>query len=161
MKIIISHAYIAVQQLSSKGIITFKFNASCKFYFHTAFRQNATGPSSVCEGSDVTLQCVIIFTSASDVVTVQTTIWNRNEFPVIEAVNSSGTFYIPNHNQPNDPDTGLPSNDLVITNVRLDDDNTNYTCTASGSGITSSVILNVIGKFYVFLCVCTMQITVP
>ena len=36
--------------------------------FSIAFRQNATGPSS--DGSDVALQCVIIFTSAIDMVTV-------------------------------------------------------------------------------------------
>ena len=138
--------------MSSKG------NASCKFYFYTAFRQEATGPSSVCDGNDVTLQCVIIFTSASDVVTVQSTVWSRNGMSVIEAVNSSGIFYIPNHNQLRDPDTGLLS-DLVITNVRLEDNNTVYTCTASGSGITSSVMLNVTGKLYLYLYVCIMQIT--
>ena len=47
----------------------------------------------------------------------------------------------------------------MITNVRLEDDNTVYTCTATNSGITSSVMLNVIGKFYEYLYVCTMQIT--
>ena len=108
----------------------------------------------------MTLQCVIIFTSASDVVTVQTTIWSRNEMAVIETVNSSGTFYISNHSQPINPDTGLPSNDLVITNVRLDDDNTVYTCTATGSGITSSVMLNVIGIYtcvHVDIRICAKQ----
>ena len=35
--------------------------------------------------------------------------------------------------------------DLVITNVTLEDDNTVYTCTAIGSTITSSVVLNVTG----------------
>ena len=111
-----------------------------------AFRQEATGPSSVCEGSNVTLQCVIIFTSSGGEVTVQTTVWSRNGMPVIETMNSSGTFYIPNHSQLVDPDTGVQS-DLVITNVRLEDDNTVYTCTAARSDITSSVMLNVIGIY--------------
>ena len=97
----------------------------------------------------MTLQCVIIFTSASDVVTVQSTVWSRNGLSVIN---------IPNHNQLLDPDTGVPS-DLVIINVRLGDDNTVYTCTATGSSINSSVVLNVIGKLYLYLYVCTMQIT--
>ena len=30
------------------------------------FSQPATGPSSVCEGSDVTLQCVVVFISADN-----------------------------------------------------------------------------------------------
>ena len=109
--------------------------------FSIAFRQEATGPSSVCEGSNVTLQCVIIFTSSGGTVTVQTTEWSRNGMSATD---------IPNHNQLNDPDTGVLS-DLVITNIRLEDDNTVYTCTASGSGITSSVMLNVIGKFHLYV----------
>ena len=111
-----------------------------------AFIQNATGPSSVCEGSDVTLQCVIIFTSSGGVVTVQPTVWRRNGMEVIETVNSSGTFYIPNHSQLVDPVTGVQS-DLVITNVRLEDDNTNYSCSAANTDITSFVMLNVIGIY--------------
>ena len=114
--------------------------------FSIAFKQNATGPSSVCEGSDVTLQCVIIFTSSGGLVTSQATIWTRNGMPVIETVNSSGTFYIPNHSQLVDPVTGLAS-DLVITNVTLEDDNANYSCTAATTDIASSVMLNVIGTY--------------
>ena len=146
------------QYLSSKYTfcINFKHLYVATVHGFLAYRQNATGPSSVCEGSDVTLQCVIIFTNPSDEVTVQPTIWNRNGIPVIETINSSGTFYIPNHSQLRDPITGLPS-DLVITNVRLEDDNIVYTCTASGSDITSSVILNVTGKLYVYRYVNTID----
>ena len=118
----------------------FHVNFTCTFSI--ALNQSATGPSSVCEGSDVTLQCVIIFTSASNVVTKQAIVWNRN--------NGESVTNKTNHNQLHDPDTGKAS-DLVITNVRLEDDNTVYTCTAPGSNITSSVVLNVTGKFY--LCI--------
>ena len=127
--------------------------------FSIAFRQEATGPSSVCEGSDVTLQCVVIFTSSGGVVVEQSTIWSRNGMSIIETFNSSGTFYIPNHTQLVDPDTGLPS-DLVITNVRLEDDNTVYTCTTTGSSITSSLMLNVIGIYtcvHVNIHICAKQ----
>jgi len=36
--------------------------------------------------------------------------------------------------------------DLVITNVSLEDDNTEYECTAENSDITSSIVLNVTGQ---------------
>ena len=108
-----------------------------------AFRQRATGPSSVCEGSDVTLQCVIVTTNPDNTVTVQPTVWTRNGMPV-QVTNTSGRFLLPNHNITFNFTTG-GFTVLVITNVTLDDNNTAYTCAATGAVITSSVVLNVTG----------------
>ena len=112
-------------------------------YFCLAFSQPATGPSSVCEGSDVTLQCVIVRINPDNTVIVQFTVWSRDGMSV-EATNTSGSFLIPNHNPTFNSTTGAFT-DLVITNVTLEDDNTVYTCTATGTPITSSVVLNVTG----------------
>ena len=108
----------------------------------SAFSQPATGPSGVCEGSDVTLQCVIILNPGN---TVQSTVWSRNGMPVQLA---NGSF-IPNHNQTFNSTTG-GFTDLVITDITLEDDNTVYTCTATGATITSSVVLNVSGSVHTY-----------
>ena len=106
----------------------------------SAFTQPVTGPSSVCEGSDVTLQCRIVFNGNP-----QNSVWYRNGTQV-----RVGNNLIPNHNQILNSTTGSLT-DLVITNVTLEDDNIVYTCNSSDGSITSSVVLNVSGK----LCVCT------
>ena len=116
--------------------------------FFLAFRQPATGPGSVCEGSDVTLQCVVVYINPDNTVTVQSTVWSRDGMP-IEVTNASGYFFIPNHNLTFNSITG-GFTDLVVTNVTLEDDNTVYTCTATGTPITSSVVLNVTGN----MCTC-------
>ena len=108
-----------------------------------AFRQNATGPSSVCEGSDVTLQCVIVRINPDNTTIVIDSAWSRDGMPVI-VTNTSGNFFIPNHNPTFNSTTG-GSTDLVITNVTLDDNNTPYTCTATNAPIISSIVLNVTG----------------
>ena len=54
--------------------------------------------------------------------------------------------FIPNHNVVLNSTTGVPT-DLVITNVTLEDDNTVYTCNSTDHNITSSVVLNVSGKY--------------
>ena len=112
------------------------FTCACSL----AFRQRATGPSRVCEGSDVTLQCVIVLISADNTTTVQSSVWTRD-----------GTLAttLPNHRLMFNSTTG-GFTDLMITNVTLEDDNTVYTCSASGSTITSSVVLNVTGN----MCTC-------
>ena len=110
--------------------------------FSLAFRQEATGPSSVCEGSDVTLYCVIVLTNPDNTIAVQSSVWEKDGMSV---------FTLSNHNVIFNSTTGAFT-DLVITNVRLEDDNTVYTCTATGSTITSSVMLNVIGMY--IMCTC-------
>ena len=109
-----------------------------------AFSQRATGPSSVCERSDVTLQCRVVFNGNP-----QNSLWYRNGTAV-----RVGNVFIPNHSQIVNSTTGVFT-DLVITNVTLEDDNTVYTCTSNGNGITSSVVLNVSGKLYVCGYKCT------
>ena len=107
---------------------------------YLAFRQPATGPSNVCEGSDVTLQCKVVF----DDIEVES-VWFRNGTPV-----RMGNDFIHNHNVVLNSTTGVRT-DLVITNVRLEYDNTVYTCSSTGDSITSSVVLNVTGKLYVHI----------
>ena len=102
-----------------------------------ALRQRATGPSSVCEGSDVTLQCVIVLIN-NNTTTVQPTVWTMPP-DIIPA-----PFNFTNHKLIfNSTTTGLT--DLVITNVILENDNTVYNCSTIGTTITSSVVLNVTG----------------
>ena len=108
-----------------------------------AFSQPATGPSSVCEGSDVTLQCRVVFNG-----NLQNSAWYRNGVAV-----KVGNKFIPNHHQILNSTTGSLT-DLVITDVTLEDDNTVYTCNSSVDSITSSVVLNVSGK----LCILSMSL---
>ena len=98
--------------------------------------QPATGPSSVCEGSNVTLQCRVLFNDNP-----QNSLWHRNETSV-----RVGNDFIPNHNQILNSTTGAFT-DLVITNVTLEDNNTVYTCSSNDGSIISSVVLNVSGKY--------------
>ena len=115
-----------------------------------AFRQRATGPSSVCEGSDVTLQCVVVFISADNTTTVHSSVW-------IRALDGKLANLLPNHTEVVNFTTGVV-NDFVITNIALKDDNTVYNCGASGTTITSSVVLNVTGNFYLYIYVDTIFI---
>ena len=108
-----------------------------------AFSQPATGPSSVCEGSDVTLQCVVVLNNPDNTITVQPTVWSRNISGILTTV-ATGTP--PNHRLVFNSTTG-GFTDLVITNVTLEDDNTVYNCSGIAATINSSVVLNVIGKF--------------
>ena len=85
----------------------------------------------------MTLQCRIVFNDNA-----VESVWFRNGTSV-----RMGNDHIPNHNQTLNSTTGVFT-DLVITDVTLEDDNTVYTCTNSGDSITSSVVLNVLGKLY-------------
>ena len=115
-----------------------------------AFSQPATGPSSVCEGSDVTLQCVVVFISADNsTVTIQSNVWSRNVSGMITAITTQTP--IPNHRVVFNSNTGTVT-DLVITNVSLEDNNAVYIC-AIGATITSSVVLNVTGNNMDVVCV--------
>ena len=84
----------------------------------------------------MTLQCRIVFNDNAI-----GSVWYRNGTAV-----RSGNDFIPNHNQTLNSTTGVFT-DLVITNVTLEDDNTVYTCTSNGNGITSFVVLNVSGEY--------------
>ena len=112
-------------------------------HYSLAFTQPATGPSSVCEGSDVTLQCRVVFNGNP-----QNSAWFRNGTAV-----RVGNDFIPNHNVVLNSTTGSLT-DLVITDITLEDDNTVYTCNSIDDSITSSVVLNVLGK----LCMLSMNL---
>ena len=131
--------YIYVAHTSAI-IIILLFKLLCKFcmYFSLAFSQPATGPSSVCEGSDVTLQCVIVIISADNTTSVQSSVWTI-------APDATLPTLLPNHRLLFNSTTGAFT-DLMITNVTLEDDNTVYTCSAIGATIISSVVLNVTGN---------------
>ena len=108
-------------------------------HYSSAFSQPATGPSSACEGSDVTLQCRIVFNGNLQ----RDSVWYRNRTPV-----RVGNNFIPNHNQILNSTTGAFT-DLVITDVTLENDNTVYTCNSTDNSITSSVVLNVSGNVHI------------
>ena len=99
----------------------------------TAFSQPVTGPSITCQGNDVTLQCVILRNGAAVDL-----IWRRNGTLVDTNVFTDHQIVFNS--------TYNAFTDLVITNVTLEDDNTEYECTAVGSDINSSIVLNVTGQ---------------
>ena len=99
----------------------------------TALSQPATGPSITCQGSDVTLQCVILRNG----VAVDPD-WRRNGILV-------DTNVLTNHQYVFNS-TYNAITDLVITNVGLEDDNTEYECTVATNDITGSIVLNVTGN---------------
>ena len=111
--------------------------------FSLVFSQRATGPSVVCEGSDVTLQCVIVCIKADNTAFTLSSLWITAD--LIPAT------ILPNHRMVFNSTTQA-STDLVITNVTLEDDNTVYICTTPNLDITSSVVLNVIGN----MCKCVL-----
>ena len=100
----------------------------------TVLIQPATGPSiTTCQGSDVTLQCVILRNGVAVDLN-----WRRNGTLIDRNVLTDHRFvFNSNHNA---------NTDLLITNVGLEDDNTEYECTTPGSDITSSIVLNVTGN---------------
>ena len=98
--------------------------------------QSATVPSIICQGSDVTLQCVIL----------------RNGQPVDVDWRRNGTLLDPS----NDPNYHIPFNnafnaltDLVIIDIPLSYDNSQYTCSDGLNIVSSTVVLNVIGVFII------------
>ena len=120
-----------------------KFLLVVSYMFSLAFSQRATGPSVVCKGSDVTLQCVIVFTRTDNTVFTLSSLWITADF--IPATT------LPNHRLVFNSTTQA-STDLVINNVTLEDDNTVYICIAPNLVITSSVVLNVTGN----MCKCVL-----
>ena len=100
--------------------------------FVLALHKPATGHSITCQGSDVTLQCVIL----------------RNGVPVDPVWRRNGTIVdtnvFTNHQFVFNSTTNV--NDLVITNVGPEDNSIEYECSVPLSNITSTVILNVTGQ---------------
>ena len=97
----------------------------------------------------MTLQCAVIFTSPDNTTSVQVATWERDGI---------GANTIPNHNV---VFTGGDTN-LEITNVRLENDSTVYTCRSGDNSITSSVVLNVTGNVHMYtvhvnMCVDTLS----
>ena len=81
---------------------------------------------------------MLVFISADDAVTVQSSVWT---------IAPDGTLAasLPNHIVVFNSTTGVV-NDLVIINVTLEDDNTVYNCADPIAIISSSVVLNVTGN---------------
>ena len=100
------------------------------FLMYVALKQTATGPSIICSGSDITLRCVILLNGRSEPA-----VWMRNGSTIVPS----------NHQSVYNPTVGAFT-DLLITNVGLNDDNTEYQCTAIGSNINSSLLLDVTGQ---------------
>ena len=90
-----------------------------------------TAPNTICQGSNVTIQCVILRNGVP-----LDTIWQRNGLPVV----IDGTNYDLLFNDTFNADT-----DFVISNITSDDDNTEYMCSNAGNNIVGLVVLNVTG----------------
>jgi len=98
-----------------------------------ALSRPATGPSLACQESNVTLQCLIL----------------RNGVPLDPIWRRNGTIVDTNvltDHQVVFNSTYNANTDLVIKNVTLEDNNTEYECTVQNSGITSSLVLHVAGQ---------------
>ena len=91
----------------------------------------------------MTLQCVVVFISADNTTSVRDSVWSRNTSGIITTISTQTP--IPNHRLLFDFPNGAFT-DLVITDVTLEDNNTVYSCSAAGTTITSSVVLNVTGN---------------
>ena len=91
----------------------------------------------------MTLQCVVVLISADNTTSVRDSVWSRNTSGIITTISTQTP--IPNHRLLFDSTTGAFT-DLVITDVTLEDNNTVYSCSAAGTSITSSVVLNVTGN---------------
>ena len=121
------------------------------FYVPIELNQSVTSPSVICQGSDVTLQCVIL----------------RNGVPVDIRWRRNGTLVDTNVLTNHDTvfnNTFNALTDLVITNVTLQDNNVQYSCSDITNNIVSSVVLNVTGrvicKYTYVLYVYTMYVRV-
>ena len=97
-----------------------------------AFSQTAAGPSSICQGNDAILKCKILIANH----TATPANWSRDGQPV---------GYTSKHTTVFNTTDGITY--LVVHNVSVEDDNrSQYTCSDDEGTISSSVMLNVIGK---------------
>ena len=100
--------------------------------------QRVTAPSLICQGSDVTLSCVILRNGQA--VDIQ---WRRNGM-IIDFDDANYDIVI---NATLNAITGL-----VIMDIPLDDNNTEYSCSDAGGNINSAVTLNVTGTVIRYAC---------
>ena len=107
---------------------------------------SVTVPSVICQGSDVTLRCVILRNGQA--VDLD---WRRN-----------GTLLDPS----TDPNYKIIFNatfnantDLKIIDVSLSDDNSQYTCSDTSSNSDSTVVLSVTGMFIIMHGCTVLQVT--
>ena len=100
------------------------------YILHIELNQSVTAPSVLCQGSDVTLQCVILRNGAPVDIS-----WRRNGTIV-------DTNVLANHNTLFNI-TFNAVTDLLITDVTLQDNNVQYSCSDNDNNINSSVVLNV------------------
>ncbi|XP_065915459.1 uncharacterized protein [Dysidea avara] len=123
-----------VMQIDNKmlAVVGLLLLVKCTLQQNFTLSQPATGPSITCQGSDVTLQCVILRNGVPvDIV------WRRNGTIVDNDILTNHQVVLNS--------TYNANTDLVITNVGLEDDNTEYQCRVVNSNITSSIVLNVEG----------------
>ena len=103
--------------------------------------QSITAPNTICQGSNVTIQCILLRNGVA-----LDTAWQKNGVPV----DIDGTNYDLLFNDTFNADT-----DFVIVNITSADDNTEYMCSNAGNDIVGLVVLNVTGMniylVYVFI----------
>jgi len=106
---------------------------------YTAFSQEATGPSSTCQGSNATLSCQILNANQ----TATPAVWRRDGQLVKNSSKHTVVFNIADE-----------MTYLVVHNVSGHDDNgSEYTCSDTESKISSSAILNVTGALSMLTCI--------
>ena len=115
----------------------------CILYIHSyilpiELGQRATAPSLICQGSDVTLSCLILRNGRP--VDIQ---WKKNEM-IIDIDSANYDIVI---NATLNAITGL-----VIIDIPLDDNNAEYSCNVAGGNINSAVTLNVTGTVILYAC---------
>jgi len=102
----------------------------------TAFSQEATGPNSACQGSDAMLSCRILIANH----TASPANWSRDNQLVKNSTKHTVVF-----------NAGDGLTYLIVHNVTVDDDGSQYTCSDAESKISSFVMLNATGKYYISL----------
>ena len=131
------YVYIACIQVNACIHITILYLV----YFLTLEFQSITAPNTICQGSNVTIQCVILRNGVA-----LDTIWQRNGVPVI--IDDTNYDLLFN-------DTFNADTDFLIINITSEDDNTEYMCSNAGNNIVGLVVLNVTGMniylVYIFI----------
>ena len=116
-----------------------------ELYFAIDLAQSVTAPSVICQGSDATLQCVVLRNGQP--VDAR---WRRNGM-LIDTFTDSSYEFVLNH-------TLNAITILLILNIRLEDNNVEYSCSDSNNNINSTVILNVTGMLIQSLFICIIYV---